>query len=92
MIDYQYIIIGFILLLTAICFVWWKSGDTDTDTKAVAFDEKDTIIPEVGKELNDQEFISSPSFTGRKPGYVFKRGDQGQGYYRDELEMLKLKI
>ena len=40
---------------------------------------------------NNQVNIPSNSFTGRKPGYVFTRGDQGLGYYKDEIEMEKLK-
>jgi hypothetical protein len=40
---------------------------------------------------NNQDYIPSNSFTGRKPGYVFTRGEQGLGYYKDEIEMEKLK-
>jgi hypothetical protein len=29
-------------------------------------------------------FQPSPTFTGARPGYVFKRGPQGQGYYKDD--------
>jgi hypothetical protein len=29
------------------------------------------------------DFYASPSFRGSKPGYVFKRGAEGLGYYRD---------
>ena len=29
------------------------------------------------------EFQASPRFTGSRPGYIFKLGQQGQGYYRD---------
>jgi beta-catenin-like protein 1 len=30
-----------------------------------------------------QPFIASPKFTGSKPGYVYRAGDQGLGYYLD---------
>ena len=30
------------------------------------------------------EFESSESFKGNKPGYVFKKDDQGLGYYLDK--------
>ena len=40
---------------------------------------------------NNQVNIPSNSFTGRKSGYVFTRGEQGLGYYKDEIEMEKLK-
>jgi len=29
------------------------------------------------------EFEASATYDGRRPGRVFKRGDRGQGYYRD---------
>ena len=29
------------------------------------------------------EFQASPRFTGARPGFIFKLGNQGQGYYRD---------
>lgn len=31
----------------------------------------------------ERSFISSKTWTGKKNGYVFKRGDNGQGYYKD---------
>jgi hypothetical protein len=30
-------------------------------------------------------FISSKKWIGKKQGYVFTRGDKGQGYYKDKL-------
>ena len=38
----------------------------------------------------EQDYIPSNSFTGRKPGYIFTRGEQELGYYKDEIEMEKL--
>lgn len=32
----------------------------------------------------EQEFVPSESFAGARPGYVFRSGDQGNGYYRDD--------
>ena len=32
----------------------------------------------------DPEFVPSASFSGKRPGYSFKSGPQGVGYYRDE--------
>lgn len=37
-----------------------------------------------------QSFIPSKTFTGPKPGYVFRRDKQGTGYYLDALEMEKV--
>ena len=39
---------------------------------------------------DNRDYIPSNSFTGRKPGYVFTRGEQGLGYYKDKIEMEKL--
>ena len=40
---------------------------------------------------DNRDYIPSNSFTGRKPGYVFKTDEQSLGYYTDEIEMEKLK-
>ena len=29
------------------------------------------------------EFVPSNEFKGEQPGYTFKKGDKGQGYYKD---------
>ena len=60
---------------------------------------KDTIFPVKHVQFNpvvktidsESDFIPSERFTGRKPGYIFTRGEQGLGYYKDEIEMEKLK-
>jgi len=33
----------------------------------------------------EHSFISSKTWVGKKEGYVFTRGDKGQGYYKDKL-------
>ena len=48
-------------------------------------------VVEIMDDKQDKEYIPSNSFTGRKPGYVFKTDEQGLGYYRDKIEMEKLK-
>lgn len=35
------------------------------------------------REMDDRDFIMSDTFDGSRPGYVFKLGAQGQGYYKD---------
>jgi hypothetical protein len=35
------------------------------------------------KEEPVAEFVSAKSFDGSRPGYVFKAGPSGLGYYRD---------
>ena len=60
---------------------------------------KDTIFPVKHVQFNpvvntidsDSDFIPSETFTGKKPGYVFKTDEQGLGYYKDAIEMEKLK-
>lgn len=36
-----------------------------------------------GQAKDAAAFIPSPKWTGAKPGYAFKKGPQGQGYYVD---------
>ncbi|GMH54794.1 hypothetical protein TL16_g12977 [Triparma laevis f. inornata] len=42
------------------------------------------VVKEVSEDL-DESFISKKKFTGRKPGFVFKKGKKGLGYYKDEI-------
>ena len=49
-------------------------------------------VVEIKDDKQDNRgYIPSNSFTGRKPGYVFKTDEQGLGYYKDAIEMKKLK-
>ena len=49
-------------------------------------------VVEIKDDKQDKRgYIPSNSFTGRKPGYVFKTDEQGLGYYKDAIEMKKLK-
>jgi pre-mRNA-splicing factor SYF1 len=36
------------------------------------------------RKQDDADFVPSESFQGSKPGFVFKNGEQGPGYYRDK--------
>merc|ERR1712146_843453 len=38
---------------------------------------------DVPKEASDDTFQAASSFQGARPGYVFKTGARGLGYYRD---------
>ena len=60
-----------------------KSKNT-TSTKAT---ENKQAVEEV--DPNAPSFIESASFKGRKNGYVFKRGDEGLGYYLDKATQNK---
>ena len=52
---------------------------------------KDTIFPVKHVQFNpvvktidsESDFIPSETFTGKKPGYLFKLGGNGQGYYKE---------
>ena len=39
-----------------------------------------------GKGVEFEKFEASDSFKGRKHGYVFKKGEQGLGYYLDKFD------
>lgn len=74
---------GIIIVIIVIVGIIYMMKDTLFPPKQVTFN------PTV-KQINEDDYVPSETFTGRKPGYVFKQGDIGQGYYRDELEMQKL--
>jgi len=42
-----------------------------------------TAVPEVEKPKAPEAFISSETFSGARPGYIFKAGAKGLGYYLD---------
>jgi hypothetical protein len=51
----------------------------------------DPVVEIKDDKQDNRDYTPSNSFTGRKPGYVFTRGEQGLGYYKDKIEMQKLK-
>ena len=53
--------------------------------------EFNPVVEIMDDKQDNRDYIPSNSFTGRKPGYVFKTDEQGLGYYRDKIEMEKLK-
>ena len=78
------LVLAILVLLSMVGCIIYSMKDKLFKTKQVKFD------PDV-KIVDDKGYIPSSSFTGRKPGYVFTRGEQGLGYYKDEIEMEKLK-
>ena len=44
-------------------------------------EEEAVLLPQIVRET--EVFLESPIFSGRRDGYVFKRGDLGMGYYLD---------
>ena len=75
-----------VVLLTIVGCIMYTMKDK-LFVKKVKFDP----VVEIKNDKQDKEYIPSNSFTGRKPGYVFKTDEQGLGYYRDKIEMEKLK-
>ena len=78
------LVLAILVLLSMVGCIIYSMKDKLFKTKQVKFDPDVTIV-------DVQDYIPSSSFTGRKPGYVFKNGIKGLGYYRDEVEMDKLK-
>jgi hypothetical protein len=78
------LVLAILMLLSIVGCIVYSMKDKLFTSKQVSFDTDVTIV-------DDQDYIPSSSFTGRKPGYVFKIGLQGLGYYRDKIEMDKLK-
>ena len=70
------LVLAILVLLSMVGCIIYSMKDKLFKTKQVKFD------PDV-KIIDNQEYIPSSSFTGRKPGYVFKNGIQGIGYYKD---------
>jgi hypothetical protein len=75
-----------VCILLVLLFGLYIMKDILFPPKQVSFDPVVTekTVDEDKNEM-DENFIPSKTFTGRKPGYVFKRGDLGQGYYRDNV-------
>ena len=78
------LVLSILVLLSMVGCIIYSMKDKLFKTKQVKFN------PDV-KIVDDKGYIPRSSFTGRKPGYVFKNGIQGIGYYKDEIEMEKLK-
>jgi len=79
---------GIIIIIIVIVGIIYMMKDTIND---ILFSPKQVTFNPTVNQINKDDYISSKIFAGRKPGYVFKQGDIGQGYYRDELEIQKLK-
>lgn len=57
-------------------------NDYNNDTKEENYESNINEII-IDKEENYEQFIPSTEFIGKKDGYVFKKGDEGIGYYID---------
>jgi len=56
-----------------------RDADGRADTDGQQTDGRETA----GGGVQESGFIASKGFTGSRPGYVFRAGELGQGYYRD---------
>ena len=77
-----------IIVIIVIIGIIYMMKDTIKDT---LFPPKQVTFNPTVKQINEDDYVPSETFTGRKPGYIFTRGEQGLGYYKDEIEMEKLK-
>ena len=76
-----------VVLLTIVGCIMYNMKDR-LFVKKVKFDP---VVEIKDDKQDNRDYIPSNSFTGRKPGYVFKTDEQGLGYYKDKIEMEKLK-
>jgi len=83
-VTYQTMVIGLLVLLIGSMMYFMK--DKIFPPKQVTFDPVVKTMDTGGQDSGD-DFSPSKTFTGRKPGFVFKLGDKGQGYYRDNYYM-----
>tara|TARA_B100000941_G_C28480866_1_gene542060 strand:- start:961 stop:1221 length:261 start_codon:yes stop_codon:yes gene_type:complete len=77
-----------IIVIIVIIGLIYMMKDTIKDT---LFPPKQVTFNPTVKQINEDDYVPSETFTGRKPGYIFTRGEQGLGYYRDEVEIQKFK-
>eukprot|EP00041_Stephanoeca_diplocostata_P030430 m.921021 g.921021 ORF g.921021 m.921021 type:complete len:1182 (-) comp23755_c0_seq4:329-3874(-) len=59
--------------------------DSESEDEASSSTEPLAPAPQEGKIIKSHEgdFIASTTFAGARPGFVFQRGAQGVGYYKD---------
>ena len=74
-----------VCILLVLLFGLYIMKDILFPPKQVTFDPVVTEKTVHTDVKGSDDFFPSKTFTGRKPGYVFKRGDLGQGYYRDNV-------
>ena len=81
-VTYKPMIMVFIAFLVLIigCMMYFMKDTLFPPPKQVTFDP---VVTEKAIVVNSENFIPSETFTGRKPGYIFTLGDEGQGYHRD---------
>lgn len=57
----------------------------EKDNKQLKKKEKAPETPSCQKKLKELDFIASKKFKGARPGYAFKKGNKGLGYYVDVI-------
>ena len=60
----------------------WSPPPTGMPTQPAAHDDT-FILPQAVPPPEEPMFIECAAFDGAKPGYAFRMGDEGLGYYRD---------
>jgi hypothetical protein len=81
-------LIGIILMGIIWCIFRSRKKDTFKAPKPPVVQQIQNPEPQVKSILKksvsfQEDFVPSAKFKGNKPGYAFKKGSKGQGYYKD---------
>jgi len=72
--------------LTASADAAEESGEADESIKSAVATESVAIDEAKAADVEERPFIAAAKFEGAKPGYVFKAGPAGKGYYNREYK------
>ena len=80
----QFLVMGLVFLVGFAVFYAYKYYKNQEDIKKVNNNIK-LDVKEQPKQPDPKgskpDFVSSAEFKGKQPGYTFRKGDKGQGYY-----------
>jgi len=87
----QFLVMGLVFLVGFAVFYAYKYYKNQEDIKNVnnniKLDVKEQPVPVHRKpdpKGSKPDFVPSDEFKGKQPGYTFRKGDKGQGYYMDK--------
>ena len=89
----QFIVMALVFLVGAAVYGGYVYYQKQEDMKRINSDMTNVDASQQNQEKPSQskpsqnqeqpEFVPSDNFKGEQPGYTFKKGDKGQGYYKD---------
>ena len=86
--DYlPYIIIVLVLISSAAFHLYKLYNDRTLKNRSVRPNNNNVNVNDLKNKKNNlkvrinDDFVAAEDFAGPKPGYVFKKGPKGQGYY-----------